>query len=153
MSQYSNIAAALKTEIESVTGIGPVYTYEPYVTNEDEFEAAFKPSGDDEINAAVLSRTSIADEYQTNIQATRVETWRIRFFHGYHSRDAADRSEQKFQDIIDGIGSALLTDPTLTALVTLREGPTANNSLAMVGSYLCHISEITFTLQYEVTYS
>jgi hypothetical protein len=112
MGYYAAQRAAIKTLLESVSGIGNVYASQKDVTNEANFKTTFVKNGvvnvcwfirsngsDDEVGSLKYGRRDERN-YHTHTQID--DNWTITIMYGYKD-DNTNPSEYAFQALVDSI--------------------------------------------------
>ncbi len=141
------IRTELKTVLEAVTDIGPVYDYIRHAPLEKKWKLLFKTSSKI-LHTWFITRTAVKDEWLTSCEnAIRTHSFQILGFFALKDDDA---SEKTFQDIIDLVVTALRNaakqpplSGTALSMTTPQAEPIDHRDFLKV---LTHACQITFTV-------
>lgn len=142
------IRAAIKSTLESVSGMGTVHDYVRWADNWGDFLSLFKTESN-KINGWCFSRVKTPMLQRTIGEVERAYIYTLR---GYYGLKDSDATEKTFQALIEAAQEAFLTDETLGgACETTRpdSGP-MNGAVGLqadiveirkFGTVLCHYFE------------
>jgi len=143
------IRAQIKTELEKVSGIGVVHTYERYSRSLAElFELMTKSS---KINGWMIHRASTDSKRETLPLVDRYHTFKIT---AIYELDDAAASEVTFQAILDAIFEAFKSKNTLNG-TALDSEPINIDSVETeeYGNRLFHTAVLTLVVHERTTYT
>lgn len=144
----SHINTAIRTHISAVSGIGNVYGYYRLVTTREGILSVLVKNNI--INAWMVSRRSTPAERAVLPAVHRHHTMRITGFYGL---DDSAATETTFQALVEAVQTSLDNDLTMGGYA-VNSGPASVLvvDLRMIGSYLCHYTEIDFPVTERVYY-
>ncbi len=148
MSRYTDQRDAIKTLLQSVSGIGKVYTKSPNTTDEKKFKDDYVVNG--VVNSVFVVRgdgtETIGDigsvDETREIEITQKgDFWRITLLYGYS--DGATPSEDSFQTLVDAIEDKFrfLQNLNSTAEFSYPLQRVVSGVFAFFGDILCHKAE------------
>jgi hypothetical protein len=141
-----SIRLKMKEIIERVPGCGFVHDYERWSTDWNKFIALFKDPASSKILGWEISRRNASGTYISNSEEEVSADYII---HGYMGVQDADRTDIKFNALIDALRDQFKADMTLGGL---NQGPQGFNCGTIeprsFGSVLCHYCEITIPVTY-----
>jgi hypothetical protein len=101
----ATIRAALKTRLETVTDVGVVSDWEPYVSRDEDLQTYFKSDSLDYLCGWTITRESTQEQHHTMVRKNlSVHTMVLR---GYRALDEVGQTEQAFQDLVEAVCAAL----------------------------------------------
>lgn len=135
----ATIRTAIKTDLESVSGIGPVHEYIRLAKDWGTVLARFKDSHN-KINSWMITREATPGEEDTRDSFERIHHMKLIGVYGVQDSAA---TELTFQDLVEAIVAALHADTELGG-TTYRSGPVqvATVEHRMFGAVLCHYAEL-----------
>jgi len=150
---YDGIRDALKTRLDALSGVGPIYTYERQVVaniNDPEFITAFTESAT--FNFGWIDRLRFQDMsiVGEDSRYRRRHEVAVRF---YHALNDASTTGETFDDFLDTIMTDLEEgDHTFGgACATCGEPRVVDIASGMFAQTLCHIAEIEMTFEEVLT--
>lgn len=148
----SEMRAALKTRLESVSGIGKVYDYYRLVVHDREVRSDLVPAGTSKLHAWFL--TLADDDAFTEVRrpgnCSRVTgRW---WMHGFYALDEAGASEKDFETVLQAIITAFRAQPHLTS-ATIDSGPLRikESGYRKLSGVLCHYAQLEIEVVGQAT--
>ena len=148
MSNYTDMAQAIKDVLSTIEGIGVIHIKYPDINNLSDLKelTVTNVDGGDTINAWFIQRSAISQDRSTAAltQAYRTHTFEIRGF--YRFSDERD-SEVTWQDLLDTIVDGLITQMTYSSVAEYSEmAQVTDIGYAELGPVLCHTGTIRIVL-------
>ncbi len=135
-SNYTAILAQIKTLLESVPGVGNVYSRQRRTTSWSEFTTLFQHPTEDYLSGWMISRSGVQESRLTNIELATVHDFLLTGI--YSVNDGLD-SETTFQGHIEDVRDVFRADYNLSGTAEFTD-PLTNITIDywMFGSVLCH---------------
>lgn len=143
----SDEAIRLKIQevIKRVPGIGPVHEYERWTKDWNQFLALFQDPISKKILGWEITRQSAPGKYISNCEEEVSAAYRIQ---GYLAVQDSDRTDIKFNALIDLVRAEFRQDFTLGGLNELPKGFNVQTiDTRTFGSVMCHYCEIIIPVQ------
>ena len=147
----------LKTDIEAVSGIGKVHSYNRYIKDWKSYTREFTKN--DKVNNWEIVRTDFTRAVHASAGSEAgveyvIHTFTIRGFYGLSDNL---ESEITFQDLVESVCTALRNDPTLSGeaeciYYTPDRPVTGRIYHDYLGEVLCHIGEIIVMIRERKQY-
>lgn len=153
----SNIRAAIKTLIGSVTGIdlANVFDYYRSVHKPSMFKSLFK-SSDNKINTWWITRGSTEEVIGSTITNGGVNYRHYRILiYGFYGAKDADASEKTFQDLIEAVCAKLRENHTLSGTALTSNPPQVDRvgHQMLGGTYMVHECVISVVAREQIIYT
>lgn len=140
------IRLKIKEIFERVPDRGIVHDYERWCADWDRFITLFKDTASKKILGWEITRQSAPGQYISNYEE---EVAAVYVIHGYMGVQDSDRTDIKFNVLIEAIRDQFRADITMDGL---NQGPQSFNVQVIdtrtFGSVLCHHCEIIIPIQY-----
>lgn len=141
-----SIRLKIKEIIERVPNRGTVHEYERWCKDWDKFITLFKDPTSSKILGWEITRQSASGQYISNAEEAVSPVYSI---HGYMGVQDADRTDIKFNALIDLVRDEFHKDRTMGGL---NQGPEGFSvpviDVRSFGSVLCHHCEINIPVSY-----
>ncbi len=143
-SNYTNILAAIKTELESVSNIGKVYDYERWAVNVEDIRTMFKDSTSGALKAWTITRTATPENEVSSGGHERIYTFTIR---GYMALDDSAATEKTFQGLVESICNSFRLERTLGNVCLFNKPVQVQRVEGVIFcGALCHHAELTINV-------
>ena len=144
----STTRSAIKTLLESVSGIGRVHSHKQYSSDWASYKDKFIKNSkvnEWEIQRESFSKESRGSQARSGKVKDKTDVFVIRGFYAFTSKPS---SEEAFDLLIDLITDEFIQDRDLGGAVEIIEDPiTGEIFFARLGEVLCHVVEIRITVK------
>jgi len=153
MTDVATIRAAIKAKLLTVTDIGAVNDYEPYLEQQSALKALYvvQVAGADQLRGWQIRRFSARQVFVDVGRWAVYTTWRLRFFMALNAE-----SEKIFDDLVEAASEAFRVDDNLGGAVFSSINPESNEAGLQLeesipvffANVLCHSARLALYTQH-----